>query len=297
MNTDRLINLLAAVTLIEMMLATGLGATIAEVWSVARDWRGVIRAFVANYVLVPAAAVGLLLLFRAHPLVASGILVVAVCPGAPYAAPFTGLARGRVDLAVGLMVVLAGSSAVLAPLLLRFLLPLVNGGGGANVDGVRILSTLALVQFLPLCVGLCLAAYRPTWARRLTRPLRRLSMVLNVSLVGVILAVQFPMLSAIRVTGYVGMFALLASSAAAGWVLGGRDAANRRTLAITTSVRNVGVALVIVGGSFPGTPAVAATTAYALFQTIVTALVVIAIGRKSGGVRGVPGAVGACAGP
>ena len=101
MNTDRLINVVAAVTLVELMLTIGLGATLAEVSSVAKDWRGVLRAFVANYVLVPAAAVGLVLLLGAHPMVAAGVMVVAVCPGAPYAPPFTALAKGRVDRAVG----------------------------------------------------------------------------------------------------------------------------------------------------------------------------------------------------
>lgn len=50
-------------------------------------------------------------------------------------------------------------------------------------------------------------------------------------------------------------------------------------MAITTSVRNVGVSLVIVTGSFPGTAAITSATAYALFQTIVMVLVALAWGR------------------
>jgi bile acid:Na+ symporter, BASS family len=285
MTTDRLINIFATVTLVEMMLTIGMGAAIADVWAVARDWRGVIRALVANYVLVPAAALGLALVAGAPPMVAAGVMIVAVCPGAPYAPPFTALAKGSVERAVGLMVILAGSSAVLAPLLLRLLLPVVTRGGTATVDAGRIVSTLALVQFLPLCIGLGIAAQRPAWARRLKTPLGRVSTVLNVALLCVILVVQFHLLTAIRVTGYLAMFALLASSAAAGWFLGRGDAADRKALAITTSVRNVGVGLVIAGGSFPGTPAVTFTTAYALFQTLVTALAVTALGRQAAAPR------------
>jgi hypothetical protein len=40
-------------------------------------------------------------------------------------------------------------------------------------------------------------------------------------------------------------------------------------------VRNVGVSLVIATGSFPGTKAVTAATAFALFQTLVMALVAL----------------------
>ena len=119
MSIDRIVNFLAAVTLFEMMVTIGLEVKVADITGVARDRRTVARALVANYLLVPAAAVGLLLLFHAAPLVAAGFLIAAVCPGAPYGPPFTGFAKGNVPLAVGLMLILAGSSAVAAPLLLR----------------------------------------------------------------------------------------------------------------------------------------------------------------------------------
>ena len=278
------------VTLIELMLAIGFGTKFADVSAVVRDWRAVVRAGMANYLLVPVAAVVLVLLFRVQPIVAAGVMVVAVCPGAPYSPPFTALARGNVAGAVGLMVILAGSSALLAPLLLGLLLPLMSKGSRMHVDSASIVRTLVLVQFLPLCVGLAVATWRPEWARRLTKPATHLSTILGLSLVGTVLIVQFHLLSAIRLRGYIGMLCLLAASAAAGWILGGRGAADRTTLAITTSVRNVGVALVIAGGSFPGTPAVTFTTAYAIFQTLVMALVAIGLGRL--GHRGSPTASG-----
>ena len=99
MTTDRLINILVTVTLIEMMAAIGLGVTFAELAGVARDWRLVARASLANYVCVPAAAVGLLLLFHAHPMVAAGFLILAACPGAPFGPPFTAIARGNLAVA------------------------------------------------------------------------------------------------------------------------------------------------------------------------------------------------------
>ena len=95
MTTSQLSNLLVTVTLVEMMAAIGLGVTIAEVVGVARNGRLLLRAALANYVCVPAATVGLLLWFRSPPLVAAGVLILAVCPGAPYGPPFTALARGN----------------------------------------------------------------------------------------------------------------------------------------------------------------------------------------------------------
>src|SRR5262245_34811667 len=123
---NRLINILASVTLFEMMVTVGLGVTIADLGRVAKDWALLSQAALANYVFFPAVAVELLLALVADPLVAAGVLIPAVCPGAPFGPPFTAMARGNVVVAVGLMTILAASSAIVAPLLLQLLLPLTS---------------------------------------------------------------------------------------------------------------------------------------------------------------------------
>jgi BASS family bile acid:Na+ symporter len=287
---NSLINLLALVTLFELMVSIGLGVTFTEVVSVARNWRLLGRAALANYVCVPAFAVGLLLLFRPHcqepeqfPLIAAGFLIAAVCPGAPYGPPFTGIIKGDVVLAVGLMVLLAGSSAVVAPVLLHLLLPVTSGDQRLQVDTVRMARSLLFSQLLPLCLGLALHQWRPALAERLRKPANRLSVVLNGTLLGMILIVQFQMLLGIPFKAFAGMFVLVFVSLAAGWLLGGPGDGSRRAMAMATSVRNVGVGLVIATASFPGTKAVTAMTAFALFQTIVVALVALCWGRVTSG--------------
>ena len=75
-----------------MMVAIGLGVTFADIARVAVAWRLVSKALFASYVVVPAAAVGLLIAFQADPFVAAGFLICAVCPGA-LGPPFTGIAK------------------------------------------------------------------------------------------------------------------------------------------------------------------------------------------------------------
>jgi BASS family bile acid:Na+ symporter len=279
MTVDRLINILAAITLIEMMVTIGLGVTLSDVLRVSRSWELVGRAVLANYILVPAAAVGLLLLFRASPMVAAGFLIAAVCPGAPYGPPFTAMAKGNVPVSVGLMVILAGSSAIIAPLLLQLLLPLMAGDTPLRINVVKMVGTLLGAQLLPLCVGLLVRHQHPNLADRLKRPASMLSALLNLLTLAAILFVQFRALSEIRLVSYVGMLSLLIATMLAGGLAGGRSSENRKGLVITTSIRNVGVSLVIVTGSFPGTAAITSATVYALFQTIVVLLVALAWGR------------------
>ena len=282
---NQLINLLASITLFEMMVAIGLGVSFRDVLQVAMDWRLVGRAVLASYVCVPAAAVGLLILFNADPLVAAGFLVAAVCPGAPYGPPFTGLAKGNVAVAVGLMVILAGSSALLAPLLLQLLLPFMQQflpamppeSPALAIDAGKVVLTLLVAQFLPLCVGLALRQWLPIMAGMLKKPANLLSIGLNLTLLGLIFFVQFEMLAGIPLRAFVGMLTLVLAGVAAGWVVGPRG--NRSAMVMMTAVRNVGVSLVIVTGVFSGTRAVVAVTAFALFQTIFMAFVALSWGR------------------
>ena len=243
------------------------------------------KAALASYVIVPAIAFGLLVAFQADPYVAAGFLIAAVCPGAPYGPPLTGIARGNVPLAVGLMVILAGSSALVAPLLLQLLIPWVlaylpplpASSPPLAIDGRRILTTLIVGQFVPLCAALAVRWWKPEWAAWLKRPADRLSMILNVLTLGLILYSQFDMLIGVPLRGYAGMLILVLASASTGWLLARPGA--RTAMVMATSVRNVGVGLVIVTATFAGTRAVAAATAFAIFQTLLMVFIALMWGR------------------
>jgi BASS family bile acid:Na+ symporter len=262
-----------------MGVAVGLGVPLAELTRVARDGRLVARALLANYLVVPAVAVGLLLLFRAHPMVAAGFLILASCPGAPFGPPITAIARGDLTVAAALMVILAGSSAVAAPLLLRLLLPWVSGGDSLPIDPARIGGTLLLVQLVPLGVGLAVHQWFPSLAARLRGPANLVGRVLGLLAVGSILVAHFRMMMAIRPVAFAGMLALLIASLASGWFAGGPDPGGRKAVALATSLRNVGVGLVIATGSFPGTPAASAALAYGIVEIIGSLVLAIAWGR------------------
>jgi BASS family bile acid:Na+ symporter len=275
--TEQLINVLVTITLIEMMVTIGLSVTVADLAIVARHWQLIIRAALSNYVCVPAAAVLLLRLFDPHPMVAAGFLVLSVCPGAPYGPPLTAVAKGNVQVAVGLMVLLAGSSAIVAPIALRGLMPLVSDSDSMSIDLGRVVITLLLTQMLPLCLGIAVRHWWPTTADRVQKPATLVSKVLNLFTVGLILATQFAMLTEIRPRGYVGMVALLLISWTAGWLVSGPSSDMRKALAVTTSLRNFGIGLVIATNAFAGTPAVTAVVAYGLVSLFGTmALAVLA---------------------
>jgi bile acid:Na+ symporter, BASS family len=268
MSLDQAIGPFVAIALIELMVATGLGIRLADITSAARDWRLLARAGLVNYVAVPFAAVLLLLLFRVEPTAAAGFLILAVCPGAPYAPPLTALAGGNVAVSAGLMMVLAGSSVVVAPLLLFMLLPFTTGSGELRVDALSMFGTILVTQLLPLSSGLAMNHWRPDLAARLLKPAVAVGKVLNVAAIGLILLAQARQLMDIRLIGILAMLLWLSLSIVLGWLAGGPQDTCRRAVALTTSIRNVGLGVVITTSTFAGTPAVTAVLAYGLVQLL-----------------------------
>ncbi len=277
MTAEQALGVLVMVTLIEMMAAIGLGVKPDELAAVGRDWWLMARAAFANYALVPAATVGLLLLFQAPPMAAAGFLILAACPGAPFGPPLTAIAKGDVAVSVGLMAALAASSAVIAPVLLAFLMPLLSGDEPLRIDAAKIAFTLLVTQLLPLAVGLGVRLRWPALAERMLGPATLLSKVLNLAVVVGVLAANYHLLAEIRLRGWSGMVVLLMASWAAGWVMAG--ASSRKALTLTTGLRNVGVGLVIATASFPGTAAVTAVLAFGLLGVFGSLLLALAWGR------------------
>jgi bile acid:Na+ symporter, BASS family len=289
MTLDQIISLLVSVTLIVMMIALGLRVTMGDLLDTVRNGPLLLRTLLANYVCVPLATVGLLMWFQASGPVSAGFLILAVCPGAPFAPQIVGLARGNVPVAVGMMFVLALSSVVVAPLSLYLLLPLVMENATVTLSPVRLVSNLLFLQLLPLGAGMLIRNFAPGRAARLEFPTNSVSLSLTlVSVVGII-ATQYPALAAIRLQGFPGMIVLLAVSLAAGWLPGSGTNDVRRSLAVTTALRNLGLGLVIATGSFAGTSAPTAVLAYGLFGIAGTVAIACWWGRdQASGKRSVP---------
>ena len=153
-----------------------------------------------------------------------------------------------------------------------------TGDSSLNINVAKIVGTLLGAQLLPLGAGLWLRRQYPTWADTLKRPATLLSTLLNLVTLGVILFLQFRVLIGIRLVSYLGMLLLVIATVAAGWVSGRNMNENQKSMVLTTGVRNVGVGLVIVSSSFPGTAAISAAIAFALFQTIALSLIASAWG-------------------
>ncbi len=274
-------NLLNVVALIALMAAMGLRVNLVDVVASTKRKAPLLLGLAANYVVVPVATCALLYVCGANPLAAAGFLVLAVCPGAPVGPPLTEIARGNVALSIGLMLILAALSAVLSPALLMLLISRLLPAGDIHIDYLAIVKVLMIAQLLPLIVGLCVKKIAPDAAEKIAKPIDKVAKVLFLVVLVLIMIGQYRAFAMVRLTGWLGMAALLAISLYVGWLCGGKDASARKALALTTATRNAGVGLVIVLANFAGTAAVAAVVVYTVVSIIGCLILAVAWRRQS----------------
>jgi BASS family bile acid:Na+ symporter len=264
-----LINFLLLISVICLLLGVGLSIPFGKVLAVATRYHLVLRGLVANFVIVPCVFALAVRAMPFSPDVVIGLLVLAAVPVAPLAPPFVGMGRGDVPYAVGLMLIVAFLSLPLTPLILALSLP--PSDAGVKIDTLKILQTLLTAQLIPLSLGMTLQHLRPTWAEKLRQfvpTVGRIGIILSLTL---ITATQARQIVDLGILPHLAALLFIIVCVLIGeMMMRGEAAEIRRSLAISTAIRNVALALLIVGTNFPGSPAMTMVFVFGLFSLLVS---------------------------
>ena len=222
-----------------------------------------------NFVVVPVLIYLIRLWLPLSPEVKIGILLMAAAPVAPMAPPFVGMAKGDVPYSVGLMAIVAVLSIVLTPLILSLTMP---GGEGALVlDPMQIVKTLVTVQLIPIAAGMALRRARPTWSDRLLGFVPKLGQIGLLVGVGLLLASQARQIVSLEPLAWIVLIVLVILSLFVGeWMMMGKSSELRRSLAVSTAIRNIPLAFVVANANFPGTVVAPVTLIFATFTMVLS---------------------------
>jgi BASS family bile acid:Na+ symporter len=227
------------------MLAMGLGLTVSQIITPLRHARLVVLSLLANFVVMPLAALALAALLRLDQPLGVGLLLLGTAAGAPFLPKLAQIAKGNLAFAVGLMVLLMVVTVGYLPLVLPVLLP------GVSVNPAKIARSLFLLMLLPLAGALAVKGRFAVAAAR-TKPV--LDRVSNLSLMLLVLLITAANINnVLAVFGTHGILAgllFIAVGFGMGWLLGGPGMDTRRVLALGTAQRNIAAALVVGSQSF-----------------------------------------------
>jgi bile acid:Na+ symporter, BASS family len=227
------------------MLAMGLGLTVSQIITPLRHARLVVLSLLANFVVMPLAALALAALLRLDQPLGVGLLLLGTAAGAPFLPKLAQIAEGNLAFAVGLMVLLMVVTVGYLPLVLPVLLP------GVAVNPAKIARSLFLLMLLPLAGALAVKARFAVAAARTKPVLDRVSNLSLILLVVLITAANINNVLAVFGTrGILAGLLFIAVGFGMGWLLGGPGMDTRRVLALGTAQRNIAAALVVASQSF-----------------------------------------------
>src|SRR6476661_6815668 len=277
-----IISIATLVFVLSSMLATGLGLTVSEIITPLRNTRLVVLSLVANFVLMPFAAVALATLLRLDQPLGVGLLLLGLAAGAPFLPKLAQIARGNLAFAVGLMVLLMVITVGYLPLVLPVLLP------GVSVNPAKIARSLVLLMLVPLAVALAVNAKLPAAAARAKPLFDRLSSLGLILVVVLLVVVNFnKVLSVFGTRAILAGLLFVALGYAVGWALGGPAADTRPVLGLGTAQRNIAAALVVGGQSFSNPRVVVMVVVVAIVSLLIllpmSRLLAREAGRGSGG--------------
>ena len=235
-----------------------------------------IRVLIASCVLVPLVALVLMKLTPDLALSKSarfGIALMAISPSAPLTLRKAGKMGGDRELAAVLQACAAVAAIVSIPLIVD-LFRSSFGISGWDIGPKEVALQVGKAQVLPLLAGLGLRRWRPFWANRLSGPLEKLGNGLLLVLIVLVLVKSLPLLLPFAATNLValGLMAVMVLAALAiGYGIAGPEPRERTTLALVTSMRNPGLALLFAttyGADIPGLKLV--VLAYLLITVLIS---------------------------
>lgn len=125
------------------------------------DWRLTIPALLANFVAVPALAIGITSIFSLGEAREVGVIVVASAAGAPFVITLTQLAGSDVAASSGLLVLLLVVTIGYMPLVVPSIAP------DADVSALAIAQPLVLTMLLPIVFRSIATKFIPGWTERI----------------------------------------------------------------------------------------------------------------------------------
>ena len=264
----QIIPLLLTLSLAGLVVGVGLNASRHDLLYVLRRRGLLLKAILAVNVIPVTAAIALTYFLPLELVVKAGIILMAISPVPPLV-PGQELAVGaRRQYAYGVYVAMVLLTIVVVPIALW-----VGGlvfGREATIPFMTLAKTIATGVLLPLAVGMVVRWLAPAFAARAAPWLFRLSMLLvGLVFLPILVGIWPAIIHLVGKGALVVMAMVVVIALAGGHVLGGPEIQDRATLAIASSVRHPGIAMMLANANFENKGVTAAVLLFLLVGVVV----------------------------
>jgi len=234
------------------MITLGLSLSVSQIIEPFKNIKLVFFSIVANFIVVPLFAFGLLWLLQVPEGVRIGLLLLAICGGAPFIPKIVEVAKGKVPGAIGLMLLLLLITIFFMPFAIPMIFP------GVSESAWDISKSLIFTMLLPLILALFVKARFSDIAGRIHPVTEKLT---NLAVLILLVAVLFLHTKTIiaHTSDLPIILLFFLGATAIGYCTGGKDRDARIILSVGTGLRNPPVAILVASQNFPSEPMAAMT--------------------------------------
>ena len=244
-------SLLISLALFFIMVSLGLNLPSLQFGLLKRRPGLLIRVLLATCVGMPLAALCLLWSPLGDGLstaIKTAVMLMAICPSAPMIALKSRKLAENPELATRLQFWSACAAIISVPLWVGQL-PTEAGESIWSVSNQDVAFQIFTVQLIPLLLGVSLRRWRSEWAERWNSLVQKIATVLLLVLLALILIVALPQVAPMLIGNLKGALVMLILTwiaLALGFVIAGEDTVERSTVPLVLSMRNPGLALLII---------------------------------------------------
>ncbi|WP_296510207.1 bile acid:sodium symporter family protein [Rhodoferax sp.] len=167
--------LLLALALV--MFGLGLSLTVQDFERLREHLRAVVLALVLQMLVLPAAAVGLIVLLGVQPIYAVGLMLLAASPGGVSANLFSHLFGGNVAMNISLTAINTVLSIVSLPLIANWAIATyLQSGQVVPLQTGKVLEVVGVVM-VPVLIGMVVRYRQPGFSERMGAPMKVFSAV------------------------------------------------------------------------------------------------------------------------
>jgi bile acid:Na+ symporter, BASS family len=228
-----------------LVFAQGLQVSPSQVMTYFRERPGLIlRSLVAVLVLVPLAALGIIMLLKPSPAVAVGLAILVSCPPAPMMFKTTSqMGKGNPAYMASMHLCLAALAIITVPTLIYLLsIPL---GFHAEVNLGMMTWTLLRTILIPICAGLAVRSLFPRFAEKYHSLFDKVGGIGILVLLALASVKLFSLMLLMKPWSYLVAVTVSVTALAIGHWFGSSDPNDRTDLAVESGVRHPALALTI----------------------------------------------------
>lgn len=170
-----------------IMFGLGLSLRVDDFTRVLRYPKAVLVALACQMLILPAICFGIAQVFGLAPALAVGLMLLAASPGGTSANLYSHLARGDVALNITLTAVNSVLAMITIPIIVNLsMLHFMEQGQSLPLQYQKVIE-LFMIVLGPVVLGMMLNAWRPKFSALMSKPVKLLSVVVLLAVIGVAL--------------------------------------------------------------------------------------------------------------